>query len=417
MISKIFSNLFGSKASISDTLQSLTLTGILYIKQIGAQKTCISQECTMSMSIVNERTYDYNLNIINDDYDSLTGTFIHKIDWKSFYFALNNDRSFKYGTENGNDVLFWEKDKEFFIFYILQDDTNKRNKDQFLKVLNQLISSSEYETELQKLEDIKDYEYISDMKELGSVENFLDSNYSKIETYSNCDQSHQSEIASLVHHLDKKLEISTLYFKKHYPNAICMIKADGVLYRYNKAIDDLEVVTKKGVFQIFKVESFNYYIVIDEADQEITHTCTTISQETNVLFNRKQNLVMWIGKEEGTTAPFNFVFYDTNKIEDVTKLFAMTQYESASHSKFDDLEKENQRWLEDANKSFDESSEDNNDVEMELDPKFQESSSESANKGTTQAYLHDRTFVVRENNTIGVYKTDEEDILTVISCF
>src|SRR5690606_29788476 len=52
------------------------------------------------------------------------------------------------------------------------------------------------------------------------------------------------------------------------------------------------------------------------------------------------------------------------------------------------------------------------DVEMEMENDYQESTTDQLNKLTAQAYLHDRTFVVRDNNTIGVYKTDEEDVLT-----
>ena len=50
---------------------------------------------------------------------------------------------------------------------------------------------------------------------------------------------------------------------------------------------------------------------------------------------------------------------------------------------------------------------------MEIVNEFQESSSDINNKITSQAYLHDRTFVFRENNSIGVFKTDEDDVLTV----
>jgi hypothetical protein len=122
---------------------------------------------------------------------------------------------------------------------------------------------------------------------------------------------------------------------------------------------------------------------------------------------------MWLSREDDNAIPYNFVFYEPNKIEEVVKLFAVTQYESATHSDYNKLENEDQQWLENANMPDYESDYSNDDVEMELDQGFQESSTDISNKATSQAYLHDRTFVIKDNNSIGVYKTNEEDILTV----
>ncbi len=126
---------------------------------------------------------------------------------------------------------------------------------------------------------------------------------------------------------------------------------------------------------------------------------------------------MWMSREsinpDVEPTAYNFVFYDEDKIETLRKVYAKTQYESSSLSKYEDLNAEDQHWLENENMPDDEIiDEDMKEVEMDMSNEFQESTSDQLNKVTAQAYLHDRTFVVRENNTIGVYKTDEEDVLT-----
>lgn len=404
MFGKILSIFGNSKSSIAETLNNLTLDGILYHKTIGKPRINISQECSLFLSIVNESNYEYNLALTNDDFDTLT-------EWKNMRFPIDNDRAFKRAVEQGRDVLFWESNNEFFIFVLLSGDQNEKNRDTFFKTLNQLVTSNDVAIELHKLDQSNEGDYVQDLKEIKNIDDFLDINYSKYDSYTQAQQN--NDMNNLAKAMEKKLSVANLYFKKHYPNAINMFLGEGTLWKYNKDKDDLVLISKSSNLQIFKIENFRYYLVVDETKEEITHTCSAISQETNIIFNRKGQMIMWVSKEDEELVPYNFVFNEPKKLEEVTRLFAITQYEAASHSEFNKLNKEDQDWLENANMEEDESRDDHSDVEMELDPKFQESSSDALNKDTAQAYLHDRTFVVRENNTIGVYKTDDEDILTV----
>jgi len=122
---------------------------------------------------------------------------------------------------------------------------------------------------------------------------------------------------------------------------------------------------------------------------------------------------MWVKFTESEPEVYNFFFYSKDSMDDLVKVVSKTQYESNSHSKFEDLKEEDQKWIFDALDDFEEEYEEGKDIVMDYDNKYQEEESELKNKLTTQAYLHDRTFVVKENNTIGVYKTDDQDSLTV----
>jgi hypothetical protein len=74
MINKIFNFFTGSKTGgLADSLADYTLKGTLYKKVIGRKKEEISEEAYLFLTIVNEKTWDYNLNIANADYEYKKG--------------------------------------------------------------------------------------------------------------------------------------------------------------------------------------------------------------------------------------------------------------------------------------------------------------------------------------------------------
>jgi hypothetical protein len=76
MINKIFNFFTGSKREgLIDQLAEITLKGNLFKKSIGKQKEEISEEALIYLSIVNDKTFDYNLNIVNGDYEFRKGIF------------------------------------------------------------------------------------------------------------------------------------------------------------------------------------------------------------------------------------------------------------------------------------------------------------------------------------------------------
>ena len=134
----------------------------------------------------------------------------------------------------------------------------------------------------------------------------------------------------------------------------------------------------------------------------------------NITFNNRESLVMFLIRyTHDQIEAYNFIFEEKNKLEEANKIVTKSLYEASNNLRYEELKEDDRQWLEDA---FDDEVIDENskDVEMEIADEYQEESSDLKNKITSQAYLHDRTFVFRENNSIGVYKTDEDDILTVL---
>ena len=65
-LSSVFSVFSGSKTKINDFFTS-QLVGGLFHKQVGSKPKCLSSVCNMTLSLVGEVSYEYNLNIQNLD--------------------------------------------------------------------------------------------------------------------------------------------------------------------------------------------------------------------------------------------------------------------------------------------------------------------------------------------------------------
>ncbi len=71
MLSKVYGIFTGSngKNNFESKLKNLKLIGSLHKKVIGGKKEEMSDECTLTMSITNEKSFDYNIDISNDEYE------------------------------------------------------------------------------------------------------------------------------------------------------------------------------------------------------------------------------------------------------------------------------------------------------------------------------------------------------------
>ena len=266
-------------------------------------------------------------------------------------------------------------------------------------------------------------DYLLNLDVVENLEEFLEENYSKF--YGNASESLVESVSSkqnkrieidLIAKDLAKIKIHQLDFIKSFPNAVNLFSGKGILYKYDREKDDLIVLSSKAQLGIYKVQLFNYYLVVEDSLKK-TLCSSVISQEQNLLSNREENLIMWLSREsanpDSEPTAYNFVFDADDQVDVLKKVYAKTQYEASTQSKYEDLKEEDKNWLENENMpDADELEDEMNEIEMEVENAFQESTSEQPNKITAQAYLHDRTFVVRENNTIGVYKTDEDDVLT-----
>jgi hypothetical protein len=397
--------------------------GSFHKKVIGKKQEIVGEECTLYMTINNDKTQDYNLNVYNDEYE-FSSKFLFNIlgTWENISFALTNDRGLKICIEKGKEALVWEFNRDFYIFYLYLDEVNQKSKPEFLKILVNLISSYEYaEDYSEACTKLDNDSYITKLEVVDDISEFLDDNYSKI--YGEFNQEEKPNLIntnpsdSLIKDFEQKLKVKSEFnFMKSFPKAKSLFEATGILHKYDTKIDDLIVVSYNSTLGVYYVDSFEFYLVVNEAESEKTFNMSKISQDMNLIINRNDNLVMWLSPDEMEStqkAAFNFVFNEDSISDELRKVIAKCQYEASTLNKYENLNAEDQQWLENENVPDDNQSQSSVlDIEMEMDNEFQESTSETLNKITAQAYLHDRTFVVRDDNTIGVYKTDEDDVLT-----
>ncbi len=308
---------------------------------------------------------------------------------------------------------------------------NQKYKEDFIASLVTLVSSYEYAEKIElaiKKED--NQSYMSELDNIDSISDFLDENYMKIygnqvsevnevDNNSNLNQDQISVNNSNSNLSDSDLvqKFNDLTFSndnkhtdliKSFPNAQDVFISSGSLFKYDNSIDELITVSSKSDFGIYQVSPFKYYLAVLNNNNE-TLSMALMSQDINTMISNEENLIMWISNNEA----YNFVFFEKGKLDNLRKVIAKTKYESGTLNKYETLAKEDQEWLENENVPDDTSMVSTaNDIEMDMNDEYQESTSELKNKSTAQAYLHDRTFLVRDDNTIGVYKTDEEDVLT-----
>ena len=226
-----------------------------------------------------------------------------------------------------------------------------------------------------------------------------------------------NKIDQLTDKFSKKVEIKTFNFKKANPNATEIFNALGVLLRYDQKTDNLEVLSESGEFLIYKLDEYEYYLVVDEEGNKQTYTSTKIAQETNLIQNKKENCILWLAKDSNVTNAYNFIFDDVLKLKELRTLLTKSQYESSNKNHYEDLKEEDRQWLENANNTDLDASSSALDIEMDLESDFLEENTGGTNVASAQAYLHDRTFIVRDDNVIAVYKSDEDHTLKVTIIF
>ena len=330
---------------------------------------------------------------------------------------------------------------------ILNDPQNEANLQLFLKTLCNLVCSFELEAHPSQVTEEDASEYLSRM-EVDSIDEFLEENYAKyyladgfLSSEINQNKSPQkvsqnfekekqnfpqeekdelidiNKIDNIVNNFQKKIAIKTFIFKNANPHAQAIFQASGILLRYDQGKDDLEALCENAVFIIYKLNEFEYFIAVNEEGDKHTFTSCKITQETNLVVNKKENCILWLGKDSNVINAYNFIFDDKSHLEELKKLLTKSQYEQTNQINYDELKEEDKQWLENVNNCELDASSSAMDIEMDLETDYMESDTGGNNVASAQAYLHDRTFIVRDDNIISVYKSEDDHTLTVRKYF
>ena len=172
MLGKIW-NYFSSENNSSENI-SPSLQGTLYIKELGKQIQQLAEECTISLSVKDEKNFNYVINITNED----------DTNWKTMTFALNVDSNFcKYINASGNQCIMWLKGETFYILELFSDEAIFKNEPVFINVLSTLITSNDFQIPIEQAKQestraqyVPDFNIIEDLDENCDIEKLKEIN-------------------------------------------------------------------------------------------------------------------------------------------------------------------------------------------------------------------------------------------------
>ena len=170
MLGKVW-NYFSPEKNISQNV-SPSLQGELYIKNIGKEIQLLAEECTISLSIKDEKKFNYVINITNED----------DTNWQTMTFALNVDGNFcKYINASGNQCIMWLKGQTFYIFELFCDEAIFKNEPIFINVLSTLITSNDFQIPIEQAKEEKTRkQYVPDFQQIDNLDKFLEENYKNL---------------------------------------------------------------------------------------------------------------------------------------------------------------------------------------------------------------------------------------------
>ena len=170
MLGKVW-NYFSPEKNTSENV-SPSLQGTLYIKDLGKPIQQLAEECTISLSIKDEKSFNYVINITNED----------DTNWKTMTFALNVDSNFcKYLNASGSQCIMWLKRETFYILELFSDETIFKNEPIFMNVLSTLITSNDFQIPIEQAKDEATRpQYVPNFKQIENLDKFLEENFKNL---------------------------------------------------------------------------------------------------------------------------------------------------------------------------------------------------------------------------------------------
>lgn len=401
-----------SKPSSKET-ETVCIVGRLFKKKIGLSHKELSDDVELRLKVKDESAFSYFLVAKNNNYE------FDKTEWDILEFQITNNLALKSVYQQGLQLLVWEANSLFFVFYILNDSNNTTNKLPFLYNLCNLVYSYEIEVPIKEVDTTESITYLSNLGEIQNLYDFLDERFGEEVSNPPQDQVIKDPISLLTKDINK-LAIEN---KRQFSAAPSIFIRTGTIMKFDKANDKLSIISKRAIFKIVKPTDYKYYLLVDDyqnvpdgsagTDDIVTVTSNLISQELLLQGNHEQNYVIWIGKnDQEISAAYNFIFDEKDSIEELNKVINRCWFElnNRVQAKSDDEE-----WLNNCN-AMDVDDINDEDDEVEEIHEFNETKDKNQysnfdNRLTTQSYLNNRTFIVKDNNAIVIYKANENNEL------
>ena len=399
MLGKIWN--YFSPEKIDPNKVSPSLQGILYIKDLGKPIQKLADECTISLSIRDEKTFNYVINIINED----------DTNWKEMTFALNVDSNFcKYINASASQCIMWLKGETFYILELFSDEEIFKNEPIFINVLSTLITSNDFQIPIEEAkEESTRRQYVPDFNQIDNLDKFLEENFKNLKM-KKMEKKLIDEMNVLsIQKLNKK-DFQSKY-KKY--KELCSYK--GISLQYKQESESfIKLSENESLLKIVDIGDFSYLLILEDKDYILVYT--PVESNSSILVDENLFSISFLTRIGKTFTAYTFSLTEKDKIKKIKNLISKCLYETTKKSEYEKLSKLEKEFIDYEGVYEDEENEEEESGikrqtfnfdkfdEMGID----KTENKTKNKYMAQAYKYDRSFVIKDNNSIDVLNTGDD---------
>ena len=399
MLSYLWS-FFSSPEQPKTNENSPSLQGTLYIKQLNKPFQKLAEECTISLSVIDEKNFNYVLNITNED----------DANWKTLSFALNVDSNFcKFVNTSGTQCIMWLKNDTFYILELFNDETIIKNEPIFIDALATLITSNDFEIPISeaKKENTKN-QYVPNFDVIDNLDEFLNQNFKNLKI-----KTEEKKLVNDINNLSlQKMNKKDIESKYEIYKEIFAIKGIAMIYKVEKEVY-IRINNTDSYLKIIDIGDFNFLLVLEDAESIFVQT--KLSNKNSVIVDENLFSISFLTNENKIFSAYKFELKEKNikDIRVIKNIMSKCLYESNTRTKYNNLSKQVQELIDyDGVFDIEEKKEEDQNIKNSV-LKFKNFSvincekKEIKNKLMTQAFKFDKAFLIKDNNSIDVLNLEE----------
>ena len=397
MLGKIWSFFYPEKPETKEIAPSLQ--GTLYIKELNKPFQKLAEECSINLSIIDEKNFNYVLNISNED----------DTNWKTLTFALNVDSNFcKFINKSGTQCIMWLKNGTFYILELFSDETIIKNEPIFIDVLSTLITSNDFQIPISeaKKENTKN-QYVPNFDMIENLDEFLNQNFKNLKI-----KKEEKQLINDMNNL-KIQKMNKQDFKSKYNiyQEIYSLKGKSFIYKIEKEIY-IDLGNSESYLKLIDIGDFNFLLLLEDKENILIYT--KLSNKNSVIIDENLFNTSFLTYENKNFNAYKFELKEKNikEIRTIRNLILKCLFESNTKSKYNNLSKQAQEFIDYEGIYEDENSKDNINIKNSV-LTFKNFSvidsykGETKNRQMTQAFKYDKAFLIKDDNTINILNLEE----------
>ena len=397
MLGKIWSFFYPEKPETKEIAPSLQ--GTLYIKELNKPFQKLAEECSISLSIIDEKNFHYVLNISNED----------DTNWKTLTFALNVDSNFcQFINTSGTQCIMWLKNGTFYILELFVDETIIKNEPIFIDVLSTLIASNDFQIPISeaKKENTKN-QYVPNFVMIENLDEFLNQNFKNLKI-----QKEEKQLINDMNNLKiQKMNKEDFKSKYNIYQEIYSLKGKSFVYKIEKEIY-INLGNSESYLKLIDIGDFNFLLLLEDKENILIYT--KLSNKNSVIIDENLFNISFLTYENKNFNAYKFELKEKNikEIRTIRNLILKCLFESNTKSKYNNLSKQAQEFIDYEGIYEDENSKDNINIKNSV-LTFKNFSvidsykGETKNRQMTQAFKYDKAFLIKDDNTINILNLEE----------